>query len=79
MKAGYTYCEATEAFQIELRDPAGQACPRALYRNISGNTALALGFVAAAQRAGLTLFRAPIPSRPPPTSFTSCRPTRSSA
>ena len=29
MKAGYAYCEATEAFQVTLRGPAGQARARA--------------------------------------------------
>ena len=35
-----------------------------IYRNISGNTALALGFVAAAQQAGLPLFQGSYPITP---------------
>ena len=46
MKAGYAYCDATEAFQISYEIPPAKLAP-GLYRNISGNTALALGFVAA--------------------------------
>ena len=55
MKAGYAYCEATEAFQTSYEIPPAKLTP-GIYRNISGNTALALGFVAAAQKAGLPLF-----------------------
>src|ERR1700690_2438781 len=55
MQAGYSYCEATEAFQISYEIPPAKLSP-GTYRNISGNTALALGFVAAADRAGLPLF-----------------------
>src|ERR1700690_4058867 len=55
MKAGYAYCEATEAFQTSYEIPPAKLAP-GTYRNISGNTALALGFVAAADRAGLPLF-----------------------
>src|SRR5207244_11700630 len=63
MKAGYTYCEATEAFQVSYEIPPAKLTP-GTYRNISGNTALALGFVAAAQRAGLTLFQGSYPITP---------------
>ena len=55
MKAGYAYCEATEAFQVSYEIPPAKLAP-GLYRNISGNSALALGFVAAAQKSGLPLF-----------------------
>ncbi len=48
MKAGYSYCEATEAFQISYEIPPAQLTP-GVYRNISGNQALALGFVTASQ------------------------------
>ncbi len=63
MKAGYSYCEATEAFQVSYEIPPAKLAP-GTYRNISGNTALALGFVAAAQRAGVTLFQGSYPITP---------------
>jgi len=63
MKAGYTYCEATEAFQVSYEIPPAKLAP-GTYRNISGNSALALGFVAASQRAGLTLFQGSYPITP---------------
>jgi 2-oxoglutarate ferredoxin oxidoreductase subunit alpha len=63
MKAGHVYCEATEAFQVSYEIPPAKLTP-GTYRNISGNTALALGFVAAAQRAGLTLFQGSYPITP---------------
>ncbi len=63
MKAGYSYCEATEAFQISYEIPPAHLSP-GTYRNLSGNQALALGFVVAAQKAGLTLFQGSYPITP---------------
>jgi 2-oxoglutarate ferredoxin oxidoreductase subunit alpha len=63
MKAGYAYCDATEAFQVRYEVPPARLAP-GVYRNLSGNTALALGFVAAAQRAGLPLFQGSYPITP---------------
>ena len=63
MKAGYAYCKATEAFQISYEIPPAKLSP-GLYRNISGNTALALGFVAASQKAGIPLFLGSYPITP---------------
>ncbi len=63
MKAGYSYCEATEAFQITYEIPPAKLAP-GVYRNISGNTALALGFVAASQKAGVPLFLGSYPITP---------------
>jgi 2-oxoglutarate/2-oxoacid ferredoxin oxidoreductase subunit alpha len=63
MKAGYAYCDATEAFQVRYEVPAAKLEP-GHYRNISGNSALALGFVAAAQKAGITLFQGSYPITP---------------
>ncbi|MGH9793086.1 MAG: 2-oxoacid:acceptor oxidoreductase subunit alpha [Candidatus Acidiferrales bacterium] len=63
MKAGYAYCEATEAFQVSYEIPPAKLSP-GLYRNISGNTALALGFVAASQKAGIPLFLGSYPITP---------------
>jgi len=63
MQAGYSYCEATEAFQITYEIPPAKLSP-GLYRNISGNVALALGFVAASQKAGIPLFLGSYPITP---------------
>jgi 2-oxoglutarate ferredoxin oxidoreductase subunit alpha len=63
MKAGYSYCEATEAFQISYEIPPAQLEP-GLYRNMSGNQALALGFVTASQKSGLKLFQGSYPITP---------------
>jgi 2-oxoglutarate ferredoxin oxidoreductase subunit alpha len=63
LKAGYAYCDATEAFQVSFEVPPARLAP-GTYRNLSGNSALALGFVAAAQRAGLPLFQGSYPITP---------------
>src|ERR1700691_689388 len=63
MKAGYSYCEATEAFQVQYEIPPAKLSP-AVYRNLSGNQALAMGFVVAAHQAGLTLFLGSYPITP---------------
>jgi 2-oxoglutarate ferredoxin oxidoreductase subunit alpha len=63
MKAGYSFCEATEAFQISYEIPPAHLSP-GTYRNMSGNQALALGFVVAAQKAGLKLFQGSYPITP---------------
>jgi 2-oxoglutarate/2-oxoacid ferredoxin oxidoreductase subunit alpha len=63
MKAGYAFCDATEAFQTSYEVPPAKLTP-GLYRNISGNSALALGFVAAAQKAKLPLFQGSYPITP---------------
>jgi 2-oxoglutarate ferredoxin oxidoreductase subunit alpha len=63
LKAGYSYCEATEAFQINYEIPPAQLSP-GLYRNLSGNQALAMGFVTAANKAGLKLFLGSYPITP---------------
>jgi 2-oxoglutarate ferredoxin oxidoreductase subunit alpha len=63
MKAGYSYCEATEAFQISYEIPPAQLEP-GLYRNMSGNQALALGFIVASQKSGLKLFQGSYPITP---------------
>src|SRR6202163_4684399 len=63
MKAGYSYCEATEAVQISYEIPPAKLAP-GWYRNISGNTALALGLVTASQKSGLRLFQGSYPITP---------------
>src|SRR5579871_2759231 len=63
MRAGYSYCEATEAFQVSYEIPPAKLTP-GTYRNLSGNQALAIGFVAASQKAGLPLFLGSYPITP---------------
>src|SRR3989475_8587896 len=63
MKAGYSYCEATEAFQVSYEIPPAKLTP-GLYRNLSGNQALAMGFVAASQKAGIPLYLGSYPITP---------------
>ena len=63
LKGGYSYCEATEAFQTSYEIPPAQLTP-GIYRNVSGNQALALGFVTAAQKSGLSLFLGSYPITP---------------
>jgi 2-oxoglutarate ferredoxin oxidoreductase subunit alpha len=63
MKAGYAYCDATEAFEVTFDVPPARLAP-GLYRNLSGNSALALGFVAASQKSGLPLFQGSYPITP---------------
>jgi 2-oxoglutarate/2-oxoacid ferredoxin oxidoreductase subunit alpha len=63
MKAGYSYCEATEAFQISYEIPPAHLAP-GVYRNLSGNQALALGFVTASEKSGLRLFQGSYPITP---------------
>lgn len=62
-RAGYNYGETTEAFAVSYEiKPAPMAPGR--YRNISGNQALALGLVAAGQRAKLPVFLGAYPITP---------------
>jgi 2-oxoglutarate ferredoxin oxidoreductase subunit alpha len=62
-RAGYNYGETTEAFAVSYEiKPARMAPGR--YRNISGNQALSLGFVAAGQRSGLPVFLGAYPITP---------------
>jgi 2-oxoglutarate/2-oxoacid ferredoxin oxidoreductase subunit alpha len=62
-RAGYNYGETTEAFAVSYEiKPAPMAPGR--YRNISGNQALSLGFVAAGQRSGLPVFLGAYPITP---------------
>ncbi|MGO9607317.1 MAG: 2-oxoacid:acceptor oxidoreductase subunit alpha [Candidatus Binataceae bacterium] len=62
-KAGYNYGETTEMFASSYEVPAAKIKP-GLYRNITGNTATALGFVAAAVKSGRPLFLGSYPITP---------------
>jgi 2-oxoglutarate/2-oxoacid ferredoxin oxidoreductase subunit alpha len=62
-QAGWNFGETTEAFSVRYEVmPAPLAV--GTYRNISGNTALAYGLVAASQLAGLPLFLGSYPITP---------------
>ncbi len=63
LKAGIAYCEATQLFQTTYRvEPA--SFPPGRYRNINGNTALALGLLAASRQANTGLVLAGYPITP---------------
>lgn len=63
LKAGFAFCEATEVFHHTYEVPKAKLEP-GTYRNINGNQALALGFVAAARKSGLRLFQGSYPITP---------------
>src|SRR5262249_21163527 len=63
LKAGYNYGETTEAMPIHYRVPKAHIKP-GRYRKTTGNEAVALGLVAAAESAGLPLLYAGYPITP---------------
>jgi 2-oxoglutarate ferredoxin oxidoreductase subunit alpha len=62
-RAGYNFGEAAELFDSSYKIPASELGPGE-YTNITGNTALAWGFIAASQLAGLRLFLGAYPITP---------------
>jgi 2-oxoglutarate ferredoxin oxidoreductase subunit alpha len=61
--AGWSFGETTEAFTVRYEvKPA--VMPRGLYRNITGNAALAYGLIAASVQSGLPLFLGSYPITP---------------
>jgi 2-oxoglutarate/2-oxoacid ferredoxin oxidoreductase subunit alpha len=62
-QAGWNFGETTEAFPARYEVKPAPLTP-GTYRNISGNTALAYGLVAASQLAGLPLFLGSYPITP---------------
>ena len=63
LKAGYHYGETVEVFAHTYQVEQAQIEP-GLYKNISGNEALALGLMAAAELSGLDLFLGSYPITP---------------
>jgi 2-oxoglutarate ferredoxin oxidoreductase subunit alpha len=63
LKAGYAYCDANELFHSTYKVPAAKLEP-GTYRNISGNQAMALGFIAASTQSKLPLFQGSYPITP---------------
>jgi len=63
LRAGFNYGDTVELFANTYEVQPAKIAP-GTYRNITGNTALALGFVAAAQQADLPLFLGSYPITP---------------
>jgi 2-oxoglutarate ferredoxin oxidoreductase subunit alpha len=63
LRAGYYYAETIEALTPVYRVPPAKI-PKGTYRNISGNTATAWGFLAAAEKSKLELFIGSYPITP---------------
>ena len=63
LKAGYYFGENTEIFTTRYQVAPAKLSP-GIYKNISGNEALALGFVAASVKTGLPLFLGSYPITP---------------
>jgi len=63
LKAGYHYGETAELFAVQYEVKPARIAP-GTYRNVTGNTALALGLLAATEKAGLPLFLGSYPITP---------------
>src|SRR5262252_1168268 len=63
LRAGYNFAENAELFAVSYEVTPARIAP-GRYRNVTGNTATALGFVCAAQRAGRPLFLGSYPITP---------------
>jgi 2-oxoglutarate/2-oxoacid ferredoxin oxidoreductase subunit alpha len=62
-QAGWNYGETTEAFSVQYEVKPARLKP-GTYRNITGNTALAYGLIAASRLSGLPLFLGSYPITP---------------
>ncbi|MBI3121250.1 MAG: 2-oxoacid:acceptor oxidoreductase subunit alpha [candidate division NC10 bacterium] len=63
LKTGYHFGETTELFAVQYEVKPARIAP-GKYRNVTGNTAVALGLLAAAKKAGLPLFLGSYPITP---------------
>jgi 2-oxoglutarate/2-oxoacid ferredoxin oxidoreductase subunit alpha len=63
LKAGYNYADTTEIFTVHYHVDRARIKP-GKYRNITGNEATAIGFIAAAQLTGRPLFYGSYPITP---------------
>ncbi|REJ84747.1 MAG: 2-oxoacid:acceptor oxidoreductase subunit alpha [Acidobacteria bacterium] len=63
LKAGWNFCDITQLFQVRYEVEKAALEP-GTYRNIHGNSALAMGLVAASRRSGLPLFLGAYPITP---------------
>lgn len=64
VRAGYNYAENIQAIANTYEVPKGEKTQPGLYRNISGNMAMAWGFIAASEKSGLPLFCGSYPITP---------------
>ena len=64
LKAGYYYGETAETFQTQILVPKREIVEPGVYKRITGNDALVLGLVTAAQKAGKPLFYGSYPITP---------------
>jgi 2-oxoglutarate ferredoxin oxidoreductase subunit alpha len=64
LRAGWNFSDITEIFHHHRFEVPPAAMEPGLYRNIQGNTALALGLIAASRRSGLPLFLGAYPITP---------------
>ena len=62
-EAGWSFGETTESFSVQY-EVAPAALPAGVYRNVTGNPALAFGLITASQRSGLPLFLGSYPITP---------------
>ena len=62
-QAGWSYGETTEAFSVQYEVKPAEHEP-GLYRNITGNLALAYGLIAAGERSGLGIYLGSYPITP---------------
>jgi len=63
LRAGHAYAETIELLAKPIEVPSANLAP-GTYRNINGNTAIAIGLVAAAELSGLPLFYGSYPITP---------------
>jgi 2-oxoglutarate ferredoxin oxidoreductase subunit alpha len=63
LQAGYAFGETTETFSVHYEVKSAEMAP-GVYRNITGNQALAYGLVAASELSGLPLFLGAYPITP---------------
>jgi len=63
LEAGYSYADTIELFHSSYHVPPAQLVP-GVYRNITGNAALALGLVAAGSLSGKPIFQGAYPITP---------------
>ena len=64
LKAGYYYGETAETFQTQISVPKRQIVEPGVYKRITGNEAIVLGLVTAAQKAGKPFFYGSYPITP---------------
>ncbi len=63
-EAGWSFGETTEIFSVQYEVARASDLPPGVYRNITGNPALAYGLIAASQLSGLRLFLGSYPITP---------------